>query len=119
MTTTTDFRPAAYLIVLLGTAAATAAAFVPQYAIGYRLDVAVLVAVLLPFVGYGMLTETLRGLNLLVPGLVLLAVCGALVAFERFVAFEGVFSGPVYWLPLLAGIVVLSAAYALRGRGQG
>ncbi len=116
---TRDYRPAAYVILLLGLASAALAAMVPQYAIGFRLEVGVLVAMLTPFVLYGALTESLRGLALLLPGLILLGVNLALVFFERFLSYDGYASGLVYWLPLTVAAVVLPLAYWVRDGSSG
>jgi len=116
--TARDYRPVAYLIILLGMAAAAAAAMVPQYAIGYRLEVGVLLAMLTPYIVYGALTERLRGPVLLLPGLILLAVSLTLVATQRFQAYDGYAGGLIYWLPLAVAAVVLPLAYLLRGKSR-
>lgn len=113
-----DLRPIAYVIILLGLATAAAAALAPQYAIGYKLDVAALFALIVPFILYGALTETLRGASLLLPGLILLAVNVALWVSERHLDQDGLAGSPVYWLPPIAAVVVLTLAYFLRPRGQ-
>lgn len=115
MTTTTDFRPAAYLIILLGLAAATAAAIVPFYTAGYDLNTPVLLALLTPFVLYGMFTETLRGPWLLASGLVLLAVSLGEVIPERYVHYNAYADDSIYWVPLLAAAIVLPIAYVFGG----
>jgi Zn-dependent protease with chaperone function len=117
--TSRDYRPIAYVIILLGVATAAVAALVPQHAIGFRLEVAVLLALLTPFVLYGALTESLRGLVLLLPGLILLGVNLALLVYERFLSFDGYASGLVYWLPLTVAVVVLPLAYWFRGGSSG
>lgn len=61
MTTTMDYRPVAYLIILLGAGGAAAASVVPFYNAGYKLDTTALLAVLAPFILYSMLIESLRG----------------------------------------------------------
>jgi hypothetical protein len=118
MTSTQDYRPAAYLIILLGVGAAAAASIVPFYTAGYELDTETLLAVLTPFLLYGMLSESLRGLSLLVSGLLLLAVSVAVVVYERFLHYNGYTDDTIYWVPPLAGMIVLTIAYALRERDQ-
>ncbi|MGQ9686554.1 MAG: hypothetical protein ACUVT2_09660 [Thiobacillaceae bacterium] len=111
-----DLRPIAYVIILLGLATAAAAALVPQYAIGYKLKVGVLLALLTPYIVYGALTESLRGAALLLPGLILLAVNVGLLLYERILYYDGYANSPVYWLPLLTAAIVLTIAYRMRAR---
>lgn len=116
--TTRDYRPIAYVIILLGLATAAAAALVPQHAIGFKLEIGVLLALLTPFIVYGALSESLRGAALLLPGLILLAVNVALLVNERLLHYDGYAGSPVYWLPLLTAVVVLPIAYLMRRRGD-
>lgn len=115
---TRDYRPIAYIIILLGLLSGAVAALVPQYAIGFKLEVGVLFALIIPFIVYGALSETLRGAALLLPGLVLLGVNGALVVKERLLAYDGYDGSPIYWLPLLTAAIVLPIAYVMRPRGD-
>ena len=114
--TARDYRPAAYLIILLGMAAAAAAAMVPQYAIGYRLEVGVLLAMLTPYIVYGALTERLRGPLLLLTGLILLVVSLWLLVSQRPEVGDGYAGSLIYWLPLAVAAVVLPLAYWLQGQ---
>lgn len=116
MTANLNYRPAAYLIILLGCLVAGAASLVPFYTVGYRVDAIALAAVLTPFVIYGMFSESLRGPWLLATGLVLLGVTTAVVVDERFVDYDGYRDATVYWVPLLAVAIVLPVAYALGKR---
>lgn len=118
MTATMDYRPAAYLIILLGVGGAAAASVVPFYTAGYELDTAVLLAVLTPFVLYGALSESLRGLWLLLPGVVLLAISLAVVIPERYLHYNGYADDTIYWVPLLAAAIVLSIAYGFGRRND-
>lgn len=111
-----DYRPAVYLIILLGLGAAALAAVLPHYTAGYKLDTTILLALMGPFVLYGMLVESLRGLTLLLPGLVLLAVTLAVIVSERYVHYVGFADGISYWLPLLVALIVLPLAYLLGER---
>ena len=115
MTTTRDPRPAAYLIILLGLGGAATASLVPFYNAGYVLEPGVLLAVLMPFLLYGLFIESLRGPWLLASGLVLLAANLMLVAFERYLHYNGYADERIYWLPTLAAAIVLPIAY-WRGR---
>lgn len=116
--TTRDYRPLAYVIILLGLATAAAAALVPQYAIGFKLEIGVLLAMIAPFVVYGALSESLRGAALLLPGLVFLGVNVALLVYERMLHYDGYVGSPVYWLPMLTAAVVLPLAYLTRPRAS-
>ncbi len=114
MTATLDYRPAAYLIILLGILLATAASLVPFYTVGYKVDALALSALLTPFVLYGMFSEDLNGPWLLASGLILLGVSLAVVLDERFPRYHGY--AIVYWAPLLAVAIVLPIAYAFGRR---
>ena len=111
MTATRDYRTAAYLIILVGAGAATLAAVVPFYTVGYQVDALALSAVLTPFVVYGMFSHSLRDGWLLASGLVLLGVTLAVVALERLVQYDGYQDATVYWVPLLTMTIVLTLAY--------
>jgi len=115
---TRDWRPIAYLVILLGLASAAMAALVPQYAIGFKLEVGVLLAMSTPFIAYAALTESLRGAALLLPGLVLLGVNAVLLVNERLLHYDGYADSPVYWLPWLTAIIVLPIAYLMRTRPE-
>ncbi len=119
MDTMRDYRLAAYVLVLLGFALAFAAALVPFYGAAYHLKVAVLLAVLTPFVLYAMFTEFLRGPWLLTSGLVLFGVCFAITVFERYLHYDGYADGAIYWVPLLTGAIVPPTARMLRRRRGG
>lgn len=110
-----DHRPTAYLIILLGIVAAAAASIVPFYTAGYELDAATLCALLAPFALYAMLTETLRGPWLIGAGIVLLAVTLAEVIRERYLHYNAYADGSIYWVPLLAAVIVLPVAYLFGG----
>ena len=116
MTATRDYRTAAYLIILIGTAAAALAALVPFYTVGYKVDALALTAVLTPFIVYGMFTHSLRDGWLLVSGLVLLGVTLAVVVLERLVQYDGYQNATVYWVPLLTMTIVLTVAYIFGKR---
>lgn len=100
----------AVVIVLLGAAAAFAAAVVPFFHVGYVVDALALAAVLAPFVLYAMFITSLRGPWLVAAGLVLLGVTLAVVVDARFIGYDGYRDGVIYWLPLLTGVIILTAA---------
>lgn len=118
MTTTRDPRPAAYLIILLGLGLAAAASLVPFYHVAYLLEPGILLAVLMPFLLYGLFIESLRGSWLLATGLLLLAANLVLVAFERYLRYDGYTDDLIYWVPTLAAVVVLPIAYRLGRRAD-
>jgi NADH:ubiquinone oxidoreductase subunit K len=111
-----SYRNAAYLIIVLGCLVAGAAAVVPFYTVGYKVDALALAAVLTPFAFYGMLTASLRGPWLLGAGIVLLAATLAVVIEQRYLEYDGYRAGTVYWVPLLVAAVVLAIAYVLGKR---
>lgn len=116
MTLTQDPRPAAYLIILFGLGLAAAAALVPFYHVAYLLEPGILLAVLMPFLLYGLFIESLRGSWLLATGLLLLAANLVLVAFERYLRYDGYTDDLIYWVPTLAAVLVLPIAYRLGRR---
>src|SRR3569832_1612432 len=116
MTPTRDPRPAAYLIILLGLGLAAAASLVPFYHVAYLLEPGILLAVLMPFLLYGLFIESLRGSWLLATGLLLLAANLVLVAFERYLRYDGYTDDLIYWVPTLAAVLVLTIAYRLGRR---
>jgi len=116
MTPSRDPRPAAYLIILFGLGLAAAAALVPFYHVAYLLEPGILLAVLMPFLLYGLFIESLRGSWLLATGLLLLAANLVLVAFERYLRYDGYTDDLIYWVPTLAAVVVLPIAYRLGRR---
>lgn len=118
MTPSRDPRPAAYLIILLGLGLAAAAALVPFYNVAYLLEPGILLAVLMPFLLYGLFIESLRGSWLLATGLLLLAANLVLVAFERYLRYDGYTDDLIYWVPTLAAVVVLPIAYRLGRRAD-
>ena len=113
---TADFRPAAYLIILLGTGLSMLVAFVPQYAIGHRLEMTVFFAGIVPYLAYGFLTEDLRGMPLLASGLALLGVSLAVKLPERYLGYDGYADGTIFWVPAAAALVVLPVAYLASAR---
>lgn len=116
MPLTQDPRPAAYLIILFGLGLAAAASLVPFYHVAYLLEPGILLAVLMPFLLYGLFIESLRGSWLLATGLLLLAANLVLVAFERYLRYDGYTDGLIYWVPTLAAVLVLPIAYRLGRR---
>ncbi|MBN8767230.1 MAG: hypothetical protein ABT22_01050 [Thiobacillus sp. SCN 64-317] len=118
MTPFRDPRPAACLIILLGLGLAAAASLVPFYHVAYLLEPGILLAVLMPFLLYGLFIESLRGPWLLATGLLLFAANLVLVAFERYLRYDGYTDGLIYWVPTLAAVVVLPLAYLLGRRAD-
>lgn len=113
-----DFRPYAYLIVLVGLVLAAWGALLPHYDAGYRLDGTRLVALMLPFVACASLTESLRPGWLAAAGAVILAATVAVAVSLR--TPVGARSGEplAIALPLLVALVVLTVAYLLGRRRE-
>lgn len=125
MTPIRDPRPAAYFIILLGLGEAAAASLVPFYHVAYLLEPGILLAVLMPFLLYGLFIESLRGPWLLATGLLLFAANLVLVASERYVRYVGIANtvrydgyadNLIYWVPTLTAAIVLPIAYWLGRR---
>lgn len=116
MPQTRDYRPAIFLILSLGLSEAAAASVVPFYNAGYELDGFVLLAVLMPFLLWGLFIESLRGAWVVASGLVLLAISLALLVPERYLHYNGYVDDRIYWIPTLAAAIVLSLAYAFGRR---
>lgn len=108
-------RSLALIIALAGIALAAWAAVLPHYDAGYLLHGTVLVVLMLPFIAYGSLVESLRPGWLLGTGLVLLAVAVAVVLPLRLKAAP-LAETPAYWIPLLTAVVLLPLAYFLGQR---
>ncbi|WP_324780928.1 hypothetical protein [Thiobacillus sedimenti] len=107
---------AAFVILMLGAGDATAASVVPFFQAGYVLEPGVLVAVLMPFLLWGLFVESLHSAWLITSGLALLAVNVALVAAERFAHYNGYRDDLIYWVPTLAAVAVLAVTYAFGRR---
>ncbi len=113
----TDSRSTAYLIVALGTALAFAAAVVPFYDAGYRLDLLVLLTGLAPYLVYGLLTGFVHGRWLLAAGLLLFVFDLAFRIPHRFLRYDGYADSLVYVAPLVAtGVLALVLGLGARGR---
>ncbi|MGD2057016.1 MAG: hypothetical protein PVJ15_09440 [Gammaproteobacteria bacterium] len=95
-----DARPFAYLVIMAGLVLAALTAVVPHYNTGYRLMFSVLLAGLLPYLVYGVLTELVRGWALILPGLLLLAFHLWLTITERYLHYDGYTDGLIYYLPV-------------------
>lgn len=141
MTPTQDARLAAYFIILSGFGLAAAASVVPLYHTAYLLEPGILLAVLMPFLLYGLFIESLRGPWLIGAGVLLFAANLVLVVSERYVRYVGMAGNTryadslsyyvgmanngrhagyadnlIYWGPTLMAVVVLAIAYWLSRR---
>jgi hypothetical protein len=112
MTTDYDFRPAAYLLIVLGCVLAAVSAVVPNYDAGYKLMFSVFMFGIAPYYVYGCLTGLLRGWALLLPGIVLVTVHLWLTAVERFTDYDGYAGNTIYYGPLVLTLLALPAAAA-------
>jgi hypothetical protein len=108
-----DTRRYAYILILIGAVAAAWAALLPHYEAGFHLRVSILFGLLLPFVAYGSLIESLRPGWLLAIGLVITAVMVAAVVAQRGMAKEPAGELSAYALPLVVCAIVLPVAYFL------
>ena len=118
MTNIRIYRPAAALIMLLALGEAAAASLVPFYNAGYELESGVLLAVLMPFLLWGLFIQSLRASWTLGTGLLLLAICLALLIPERYLHYNGYSDDLIYWLPTLAAAIMLPIAYRLGRRAE-
>jgi len=110
-----DFRPLAYLIIVLGACLAFAAAVVPFYETGYLLRLDVLVISLLPYLVYGLFTDVVRGGALLVAGVLVFGVDLAVKIPERFMHYNDYASNIIYWVPaILSAVAVVILAIGAR-----
>ena len=111
-----DTRPYAYILILIGSVAAGWAALLPHYEAGFHLRVSLLFGLLLPFIAYGSLTESLRPGWLLATGLVITGIIVAAVIVQRGMAEEPAGELSAYTLPLVISAIVLPVAYFLGRR---
>lgn len=110
MTSGSRYR-VAYLIVALGVVGAAAAALVPFYSVGYRVDGIILATVLSPFIVYAMFVSTLRAPWALATGLVLFGATLFLVVSERYLHRHEYGEPTLYWLLLLIVAIMLPIAH--------
>lgn len=107
MLTSANLRPLAWWIIVAGLLLAFVSAVVPHYQAGYKLDYAVLLAGVLPYLIYGMAVPLLRAGPILLVGLILLIVHTGLVIGERFVGGADYSDGMIYRVPLLLALALL------------
>jgi hypothetical protein len=117
MSNDSDFRPFAYGVIVLGTAAAFAAAVVPHYAAGHRLAADLLFIGLAPYLLYGLFSESLRGWALIIAGVLALGADLALRLPARFLQPESYPADAVYYAPLASAAAVL-VLYVLGRRAN-
>lgn len=103
-----DFRRPAYFFIALGTALSFAAAVVPFFTAGHSLRLGVLLAGLLPYVVYGLLSDLQRGRPLLLVGIFLIAGDLLVKIPERFLRYDGYASGLIYYWPFAATLAVVA-----------
>lgn len=93
-------------VAALGVLLAFASALVPFFSAGYQLDVAVLLAGLVPYLVYAVSAPGLSRALALGVGLVLLAVHGWLVISERFLGGADDSTGLIVFVPLVLGALL-------------
>lgn len=116
-----DFRRPAYFFIALGSALSFAAAVVPFYTSGHVLRLDVLLAGVLPYAVYGILSGLARGRLLLFSGIFLIAVDLLVKIPQRFLHYDGYADGLIYYWPFtatLAMIAVVGAAALKTRRGK-
>jgi hypothetical protein len=109
-------RVVAYSIVALGCMLAAAVAVVPFYSASYALRFGVLMAGVLPYLVYAMFPTFVRGLALVMPGVIILAIDVAVKIPERFLRYDGFVDGLVFYVPLVSTLIVLPVAFAIVRR---
>ncbi|MEW6332315.1 MAG: hypothetical protein AB1560_12730 [Pseudomonadota bacterium] len=117
-----DFRWFAWFIIASGAMLGFAAAAVPHFDTGYRLDLGVLFAGLLPYVVYAVFSDVVRGWALLATGALLLGIDLGVKIPERFLHYDGYAGGRIYLASLvmtLLAIVVLGIAARREHRWWG
>jgi hypothetical protein len=115
----TVIRAIPYLIVAAGAGLSLLAAVIPHESASYKLAFGLFVATALPYVVYGMLTGVLRGMALLLPGVLLIGLGIPLTFYQRFFA-EGNLQSPWHYAaPLLLGIIVLPLGVWVGSRLDG
>ena len=112
-----DFRPLAYVVVILGAVISLATAVVPFYDDGHQLLVGVLLVGLMPYLVYGVFAQLVRGWPLLVAGVFLLAIDLTVKLPERFPHYHG-YTGLVYYASLVSTFVVLPVVLGVGARGR-
>lgn len=106
---------AAVLIIIAGCVLGLTSALVPHYNAGYKLMVSVLLAGILPYMVYGIAIPYLRGIILIIPGLLLTATHFWLVMKYRFTLPVDYSDNWIYYGPLLLAVATLPlAAHAMR-----
>ncbi len=113
-----DFRPFAYIIIILGCLLSFAAAVVPFFNTGYHLYASVLFAGLLPYFLYASFTDVVRGWALLIAGVLILAIHVVVTVPERYLHYDGYTDGVIFYAPLAATVLALVVLVIGARRGQ-
>jgi hypothetical protein len=99
---------AAVAIVAGGVGLSFAAAVIPHFTAGYRLEPVILVPGLILYLIYGLLAYFLHGRIRIIPGAVVLALHFFLVAQERWLTDSYQESSLLCWFPLLLAVGLLA-----------
>ena len=111
-----DFRKFAYAVIVLGVLIDFAVAVVPNDQVGYRLNVAVMLVGVLPYVVYGSFVDVVRGWSLALAGVALLAVDLLLRVPERYLHFHVFDDHLALYAPLLSTFVILPVLLGIGTR---
>jgi hypothetical protein len=114
----TDFRPVAWLVIVLGISLSFAVAVVPFYQAGHLLRLDVLLVGLLPYIVLGTFSGIVRGWALLVASALALGIDVIVKIPERYWHYDGYAGGAVFWAPLALAIVVLPVVLVIGGRSE-
>lgn len=110
-------RTVLYIVVAFGCALAMATAVIPHYE-HHALWFSVLLIGVMPYLIYLVLTEIHPSTALILGGLAVLGIDAIVKFFQRFVAFDQYASGAIYYIPIVASIVILIIAVLNRGRDR-
>jgi len=108
--TMTNAKVLEFGIIVVGCAMAFLASFNPQLAMGYHLDVGILLAGLLPYLVYSVAVVLLDGALITLLGIVLIVIHAWVIVNVRFVDAGGYSSDLLVNVPLILSVVMLPAA---------
>lgn len=107
METCTYQRCLPYALIALGLALAFISAVVPHFTAGHRVMAGVLLAGILPYLGYGLALPLLRSTLITVAGIILVGLHTSLVLTERFSGAVDYSDGLIYYGPLALALATL------------
>ena len=110
-------RVLVYLVAAFGCALGFAAAVVPHYG-HHKLWFSVLLVGVLPYLVYVIATEIVPSRPLILAGLLVLAVDVMVKLVERFFGFDQYQSGAIYYVPIIATLLLLIISFFTRARSD-